>query len=77
MKFHHSWYLVLQSFAKILQDDSIRKGYETEVVDLKTYEPEDDLDNEVSKLEFWIITFVPYACFLFVSRNLSEKESAL
>lgn len=35
-----------KNFAMILQDESVRRGYETEIVDLKTYEPEDDLDSE-------------------------------
>ena len=37
-----------QTFASSLKEDALRKGYETEVVDLKTYEPEDDLDCEVT-----------------------------
>ena len=40
-------YLSFQSFANILHEESVRRGYETEIVDLKTYEPEDDLDSEV------------------------------
>lgn len=46
--FHEMNVLIFQNFAMILQDESVRRGYETEIVDLKTYEPEDDLDSEVS-----------------------------
>ena len=44
---HFTVIACFQTFASSLREDALRKGYETEVVDLKTYEPEDDLDSEV------------------------------
>lgn len=37
-----------KGFASTLLDEAVKKGFETEMTDLKTYDPEDDLADIVS-----------------------------